>query len=439
MEGFSRKDAKIEVRLGEHEERGTLWEGALEDGAVRVYLLDHAEFYDREQIYGPPGGEYDDNLKRFAFLSYGALKLCHELKWYPHIVHVHDWHAALAAVYLSTLEQETPLKNTASLLTIHNADYQGLFPAELMPQTGLSWVHYTVEELEFYNQVCLLKGGITHATLLTAVSPTYAQEIQRSPLGRGLEGVFARREDDLYGVLNGIDYEVWNPGSDALISAPFSQDDIAGKARCKRDLQKRMGLAINSDVPLVGLVTRLAWQKGIDVLLKALSKLLQHDVQVVILGAGDPKLEQGIKRACRRWPEKIAASIGYSDEIAHQIYAGADFFLMPSRSEPCGLGQMYAMRYGTLPIVRATGGLEDTVEDYEEATSAGTGFKFKTLKPKSLMDAVIRATTVYRERKDHIARLRRTAMQKRFSWATAAEQYDALYEEALKKVPWRET
>jgi starch synthase len=190
-------------------------------------------------------------------------------------------------------------------------------------------------------------------------------------------------------------------------------------------------------VPLVGLVTRLAWQKGIDVLLKALNRLLQHDVQVVILGAGDPKLEQGIQRACRRRPEKIAASIGYSDELAHQIYAGADFFLMPSRAEPCGLGQMYAMRYGTLPIVRATGGLEDTVEDYKEATGAGTGFKFRALKPKSLSDAVVRASAVYRERKDHVARMRRTAMQKRFSWATAAEQYDILYEKAVRKV--RET
>jgi starch synthase len=354
-------------------------------------------------------------------------------------VHTHDWHAALTPIYLSTLEQDSPLKATASLLTIHNADYQGLFPAETMPDSGLSWTHYNIEELEFYNQVCLLKGGITHATLLTAVSPTYAKEIQRSPLGRGLEGVFARRGDDLYGILNGMDYEVWNPDGDALISDSFSQDDMAGKERCKRDLQKRMGLAIKPDVPLLGLVTRLAWQKGIDVLLKTLSKLLKHDVQVVILGAGDPKLEQGIKRACRRWPEKIAASIGYSEELAHQIYAGADFFLMPSRSEPCGLGQMYAMRYGTLPIVRATGGLEDTVEDYEETTGAGTGFKFKTLTPKSLSDAVVRTSAVYRERKGHIARMRRTAMQKRFSWETAAEQYDALYEEALKKVPWRET
>lgn len=431
-EGFQKLPISLGVPLGPKEEWGAVWQGSLPDGTP-VFLLEHDSFYGRPELYGSPGGAYEDNLSRFAFLSRGALQLCHAMAWFPDIIHLHDWQTALVPVYLHTVERHSPLGRAASILTIHNMDYQGNFPAEQMPLTGLGWEHFNYMELEFHDRVSLLKGGIVHATEITTVSPTYAIEIQGSLLGRGLETSLAQRNRPAHGILNGIDYTVWDPSHDSFLSRHYDRKRLAGKKRCKADLQRIMGLEKRSDLPLFGLVTRLAWQKGVDVLAKALSRLMELDAQFCILGAGDPWAERFFEDISKRWPGKAASFIGYSEELAHKIYAGADFFLMPSRYEPCGLGQLYALRYGALPVVRDTGGLADTVENYDESTGNGTGFKFADLNPRALFDAMGRATSTYHHKPTHIARMRAQGMALRFEWERSARQYFDVYRMALQR------
>lgn len=429
-DGSTRLPLALGVPMGPAEEWGAVLRRV--DAGVETLFLEHDLFYDRPWPYGPPGGAFDDNLERFVFLSRGALQLCHATGWYPDIVHAHDWHAALACVYLNAVERATPLGKAAGVLTIHNIDYQGNFPADRMPLTGLGWDHFTFLELEFHGKVSLLKGGIVHATLLTTVSPTYAWEIQSQPLGRGLEGVMRERHDRLVGILNGIDYETWNPEHDPCLAASYSVETRASRSVCKEALQRRMGLAANPGTPLFGTVTRLSWQKGIDVLMEALPRMMELDVQVVVLGAGDPALEAKVDDLAKRWPGKACGCVGYNEELAHQIYAGSDFFLMPSRFEPGGLGQLYALRYGALPIVRATGGLVDTVRCYDEQKGQGTGFVFNDLTPGSLYDVVGWAAWAYYNRPSHIDAMRAEAMRERFTWEDSARRYLETYRRALR-------
>jgi len=432
-EGLVRHTAPLGVPLGS----GNAWSGVLETRLsgtdVPVYLLEHDALFGRGYLYDPPGGFAHDNLIRFAFLCRGALELCKYLQFFPDVFHVHDWPSALLPVYLNTVEASGPLASAASVLTVHNLAHQAKFPAADLPATHIPWSEFRADGLEDFGAVNPLKGGLYHATKLTTVSPRYAVEIRTPEGGAGLDAVTRFRGGDLVGILNGIDERVWDPRRDSAILAPFSADDLTGKAACKRALQREMGLDERADVPLIGVVSRLSEQKGTDLVLAALTRLLDLDTQIVVLGSGDPAAEGYLAMRSRHGGGRFRAWIGFSEAVAHRIEAGADLFLMPSRFEPCGLNQMYSQRYGTLPIVRATGGLDDTVENYDASTGTGTGFKFWDVSPDSLVGTVGWASETYRQRPDHFRAMQRQAMKKRFGWDLAARHYADVYEWAVRK------
>ncbi len=406
--------------------------GHLPGSEVRVYFLEHHAFFDRPHLYGPPGEAYGDNLARFTFLSRGALSLMHALGWTPEVIHANDWQTALVPVYVNTVEQGGPLAGAATLFTIHNLAYQGVFGGDALPVTGLGWEHYRPEELEHFGALNLMKGAFVHATLLSTVSPTYAREIQTPPFGYGLDGVLAGRSHDLVGILNGIDTREWDPARDPHITAPFSAEDLTGKEACKRALQEEAGLPVRPEVPLIGLVGRLTSQKGVDVVARTLDRILDLDVQVVLLGTGDREAEHFFGAAAARRPERFCAWLHFDNGRAHRVEAGSDLFLMPSRYEPCGLNQLYSLRYGTLPIVRTTGGLADTVVNFDEASGEGTGFCFHDLTPDALYDTVGWAVATWYHRRGDIEQMRRRAMVQDFSWDHAAGEYEALYQRAVE-------
>jgi starch synthase len=411
-----------------------VYEGKLPDTNISVYFLYHEQFFGRTGLYNNEGGEgFLDNDNRFAFFSKACLQLCKMLDFKPDIVHVNDWQTAAIPVFINTTYKDDPmLKDTATLLTIHNMQHQGNFYPGLMDVLDIGWEHFNFLELEFNDQVNLLKGGIYHSTQINTVSKGYANEIQTPEFGWGLEDIIKERSNDLSGIVNGIDYNEWNPETDKLIAANYSINELTGKAKCKQDLQKMFGLRENPDVPVIGFVSRLVRQKGIDVLAEALYKLLDYDMQLVILGTGEVWSHFYFGEAAARFPDKIACHIGYDNTIAHKIEAGSDFFLMPSRFEPCGLNQLYSLSYGTLPIVRATGGLEDTIESYNEETDTGTGFKFYDLNAKSLYNSIGWAIYTYYNKKESMQKLIKQAMSKRFTWQDSAKEYENLYYKAVK-------
>jgi starch synthase len=430
-ERLFRHEAPLGVPLG----GGAAWSGVLETRLpgtdVPVYLLEHDALFGRGYLYDPPGSFASDNLIRFAFLCRGALELCKYLKFAPDVFHVHDWPSALLPLYLNTVEASGPLARAASVLTIHNLAHQAKFPAADLPATHIPWSEFRADGLEDFGSVNPLKGGLYHATKLTTVSPRYAQEIRTPEGGAGLDAVARFRGGDLVGVLNGIDERLWDPSHDPAICAPFDASDLTGKGACKLALQRELGLDERADVPLVGVVSRLSEQKGTDVLLAALTRLLDLDTQVVVLGSGEAAAEGYLAMRSRHGGGRFRAWIGFSEALAHRIEAGADLFLMPSRFEPCGLNQMYSQRYGALPIVRATGGLDDTVENYEASTGTGTGFKFWDLGTDALVSTVAWACETYRKRRHHFRAMQVRAMKKRFGWDLAASQYESVYEWAV--------
>jgi starch synthase len=432
LDGLVRHAAPLGVPVG----RGEAWAGVLETrlpgSDVPVYLLDHDALFGRGYLYDPPGGMAWDNLVRFAFLCRGALQLCKHLDWAPDVFHVHDWPTALLPIYLNTVERGGPLSRSASVLTIHNLAHQAKFSAADLPATHIPWSEFRPDGLEDFGGVNPLKGGLYQATKLTAVSPRYAQEIRTPEGGAGLHDVIRFRGADVVGILNGIDESVWDPSSDPALAAPFDARSLAGKAECKRALQREMGLAERADVPLIGVVSRLSGQKGTDVILAALTRILDLDTQVVILGAGDRAAESYLLMRSHHGDDRFRAWVGFREPLAHRIEAGADLFLMPSRFEPCGLNQMYSQRYGTLPIVRATGGLDDTVENYDPLTGEGTGFKLWDLNVDSLVATVRWAAETYRSRPDHFGAMQRRSMRKRFGWDVAAKRYADVYAYALE-------
>jgi starch synthase len=432
-DSFRRHGPPLGVPLG----AGEAWSSVLEtrigegDAAVPVYLLEHEALFGRGYLYDPPGSYAADNLVRFAFLCRGALQLCRHLGWIPDVMHVHDWPTALVPVYLNTVEKDGPLGRCATVLTIHNLAHQARFPASQLPATHIPWSEFRPDGLEDHGGVSPFKGGLYHATKLTTVSPRYAHEIRTREGGAGLDSVIRFRGADMVGILNGIDERIWDPRSDRALAARYDADDMTGKAACKRALQQEMGLDVRADVPLIGVISRLSGQKGTDVILAALSRILDLDAQVVLLGSGDPAAEGYLAMRSYHGGGRFRAWIGFSEEVAHRIEAGADFFLMPSRFEPCGLNQMYSQRYGTLPIVRATGGLDDTVENYDAATGQGTGFKLWDLTVDSLVDTVRWAVETYRLRNHHFRAMQRRGMGKSFGWELAAERYADVYRWAV--------
>ena len=401
--------------------------GRLPRSEVPVYFLEHHRYFDRPHLYGPPPEAYPDNLERFAFLSRGALELVKAIGWIPDVIHAHDWQTALVPVYVDTVEWAQPLHGSATIYTIHNLAYQGVYDGGAMFVTGLGPEHYHAREFEHFGTLNLTKAALYHSTLLTTVSPTYAREIQTGAYGCGLDGILAERGSDLFGILNGIDAEEWNPATDPYLAAHFDVHDLAGKARCKAALQREAGLPERPEVPLLALIARLVPQKGVDVLAHALDTLLGWDVQLIMLGSGDLEAERFFASRARSRRDRFCAWFPFDDGRAHRMQAGADFFVMPSRFEPCGLSQLYAMRYGTLPIVRATGGLADTVTTYDEATGAGTGFVFHDLRPDSLADTIGWAVSTWYNRPTQIDAMRRRAMGEDHSWGRAAGEYTRLY------------
>ena len=393
---------------------------------ISVYLIRADRYFDRDNLYGTPEGDYSDNAERFAFFSRAALEAFRKIGP-AHVLHAHDWQAALAITFLKTQPDVYPeLSAVRTVLTLHNVGYQGVFPRDDWHLLNLDWGFFTPRQLEYYGQISYLKGGLEWADAITTVSPTYAAEIQTAEHGFGLEGVFRDRAADLSGILNGADYEVWNPATDPSIAKTYDLADVSGKRDCKAEVQRLFGLREAPEVPLVGMITRLAAQKGIDLLAGAFEELMRRDVQFVLLGAGDRPFEDFFRSLGDRYPEKAAAQIVFDETLAHKIEAGADMFLMPSRYEPAGLNQLYSLRYGTIPIVRSTGGLKDSVSDFDPAAGTGNGFVFRDYDGDALLEAVDRALATYRQ-EDQWARLMENAMTADYSWSRSAGEYLRLY------------
>lgn len=430
---LERLDGSLSVPMYSGATRAGVRLGRLPGSNVRVYFIEHHRFFDRPFLYGPPGDAYSDNLERFSFFSRAALELCKAVGFIPDILHAHDWQAALVPVYANTVEWGKPLHGSASVFTIHNLAYQGVFDPGAMFITGLGAEHFNSHELEHFGDLNLMKGAVRHSTMLSTVSPTYCREIQTPAFGYGLDGVLAGRGGDLWGILNGIDTTEWNPETDPHLAARYTAGSIEKKQECKAALQRELGLPVAPRVPLFGVIGRLTHQKGFDVLAHCLPRLLEWDLQMVLLGTGDPEAEAFFSELSRQRGDRFRAVIGFNDALAHRIEAGSDLFVMPSRFEPCGLNQMYSLRYGTAPIVRRTGGLADTVENYDEHSATGTGFCFDDLSEQSLENTMGWGLSTYHDRPAHFRALQARGMQRDFSWSRAAEAYESLYLTAYQR------
>jgi len=422
---------QLRIPIADHHAEGALLEGRL-GSSVPVYFLANDRYYDRDALYTTPEGDYWDNCERFIFFCRAGVEAVRALGWQPQVIHANDWQTGLIPVYLATLYRDDPVcAEIATLLTVHNLAYQGVFWHYDMPLTGLGWDLFTPAGIEFYGKISFLTGGLVFADVLNTVSRTYAREIQTPEFGCGFEGILQERRRDLYGIINGIDYEAWNPATDPEAPKRYTPEDLEGKRISKASLREEMGLREEPGL-LIGMVTRLADQKGVDLVLTALPDLLALGCQLVLLGSGDPSIEQAFTQAGERYPGQVVVRLGYDAGLARRIYAGADCFLMPSRYEPCGLGQLISLRYGTVPVVRWTGGLVDTVKEFDAATGAGTGFGFEPFSVPALTEAVRRAVAVYRE-PERWRQLVRNGMAEDFSWEASAREYATLYRKALKR------
>ncbi|NLM00839.1 MAG: glycogen synthase [Treponema sp.] len=408
--------------------------------SLPVYFIDHEQSFGREGVYGNPlEPDFHDNVSRFSILCNSAFQLCHKLNWYPEIIHSHDWSASLANVLLKFNQRWKPeFAHTASILTIHNLGYQGNYDKINYPKTGLDWINYHTSGFEDYGRMNFLKAGLISSDILTTVSPTYAEEIQTFEGGFGLDGILRYRNKRLFGILNGVDTEYWNPEKDKRIKQNYTVKSINKKMINKKFLQEKMGLEVNENIPVIGIITRLVAQKGIAELFaptygSAYNICASMNVQMVVLGSGETWCEDEIRNLQAKLPN-FRAYIGYDEDLSHQIEAGSDFFLMPSKYEPCGLNQMYSLLYGTLPIVRRTGGLADTVQQYCEKTGEGTGFLFDNLTPQSIYDTVGWAVYAWYNKREHIEQMKIRGMKKDFTWDKSAKEYKDVYKFALKNI-----
>jgi starch synthase len=401
-------------------------------GGVQYFFVDDPAYFDRDQLYGVGGKDYPDNAERFAEFARAAIELAKQL-WLPDVIHCHDWQSALVPVLLRTAYTLDPqLSAIAVIFTIHNMGYHGLFARDVLARIGLPDSLFRIDGLEFFGHVNYLKGGLVFSDYLTTVSRKYAQEIQTTEYGHGLDGVVRTRGEHLLGILNGVDYSVWNPEVDNLIAERYSARDLSGKQACKRDLLAEFQLPEeNLARPLIGIVSRFADQKGFDLFAQIAHTVMQEDLAIAALGSGEAKHERMFRELSQQFPERLSVKIAYDNTLAHKIEAGADIFLMPSRYEPCGLNQIYSLRYGTVPVVRATGGLDDTIEPFEPSSGRGTGFKFSEYMAPALLAAVREALEVYAD-KAAWRRLQTNGMSKDFSWNASALDYGRLYDVARR-------
>lgn len=409
------------------------YESELSPG-LTVIFVEHPPLFDRAGLYGDAAGDFPDNALRFAFFGRAVLEFCRSRGYRPDVFHAHDWQAGLIPVYLKAFYADDPtLYRMPSVFTIHNLAYQGRFPVETLSALGLSWSLATQDALGFEGGINYMKGGLLFSEMVTTVSPTYAREIQTAEFGQGLEEVVRSRAEDLVGILNGADYDEWDPRRDPHIAAPYDETDHVGKVVCKQALLREFGLATEPDLPLIGIISRLVHQKGYDLVCAALEPLLARGLRMVVLGTGEAEVEAGLREFARRDPSRFAVRFQYDSGLAHRVEAGADMLLIPSRFEPCGLTQLYSMRYGTIPIVRATGGLADTVQPRDARGKEGTGFVFEHADVTGLMWAIDTALFAY-DRPGPWSDLMRRAMTRDFSWGLSAERYGVVYSQAQRSV-----
>jgi len=426
---LKRDDLPLEFPLGAQPVRGETWSLEPIEG-LTVYFVDQPGFYERADLYQAEGTDYPDNAERFMFLSKAAAHLALHLPWKPEVMHLHDWQASPAALLLQHQRKLAGQGSTPGIcLTIHNLAYQGLFPAAKYALMNLPRDYFTPNGVEFYGQMGCLKAGIVYADVITTVSPRYAREITTEGSGCGLDGLLRQRNSSLVGILNGVDYEEWNTISDPYLKHPYSAADLAGKVANKLELQREFGLPVDAGMPLFGNIGRLAEQKGVELLLGALEEMLRSGLQFVAVGSGAPAFQRAYQELARRFRSQVSVHIGFDEGLSHRIEAGCDFFLMPSRFEPCGLNQMYGLRYGTIPIVRTTGGLDDTVVDIRDDAARANGIKFIEYSATALAKGIRKALTLYAE-PELLHRYRQNAMTADFSWSRTVGEYLKVYEKA---------
>lgn len=398
---------------------------------VKVYFVKH-DMYLRSGLYGDRNGDYPDNLKRFAYFCTMSCELLKRLDYKPDIIHCHDWQAALIPALVKEFGNAyfgEEAKKPKTVLTLHNISYQGIFPKEQMPQTGLDWKYFTLDGFEFHDQINLLKGGIQFADAINTVSPSYAKEIQDTLFGCGLEGVLTNKKEHFSGIVNGVDYKTWNPQGDSHLFRPFSCDNLDGKKINKLSLQEKYGLAVDIKKPLFGFVGRLVEQKGVGVLTKVVPHLCREGAQIIILGTGEIRYEEALTKLVKEYPQSVFFSSQFDDKLAHRIYGSCDFFLMPSQFEPCGIGQLISFKYGVVPVVFKTGGLADTVIDYQADKVNGNGFVFSKYNDREFFVVIQKGLKLFQNEKRWLELIKRL-MHLNFSWKESAKRYIELYEKA---------
>lgn len=427
----------LKARIAGRDEVFDLYRCGSDIEDLEVLFIDHSGFFDRPELYRDPstGSDWSDNDERFGFFCRAILETCRNLNFIPDIIHSNDWQSGLIPAFLKADPAYSDFSSTSTLFSIHNIAYQGNFPPGSFDKLGLGKSLFApAGGFEYWEKVSYLKAGIWYADLINTVSETYAKEIQSSnEYGYGFEGVLKDRSNDLFGILNGIDYSIWDPSVDELIPAKFEPEKLAGKKRCKNALRKRVRLPmVRRDIPIIGIISRLADQKGFDLIEQVAPNLMALDIQIVLLGTGDEKYHKLFSALQKKYPKKIAALLEFNNEMAHLIEAGSDMFLMPSRYEPCGLNQLYSLRYGTIPIVRKTGGLADTIENANPAKGTGNGFVFTKYDAREMLNTIKFACEVYRDKNVwEIMMLR--GMRQDFSWDASAKKYIELYSKAIAK------
>lgn len=395
---------------------------------TEYYFVGNDSLYDRENLYGTPQGDYSDNIIRYGLFSRAVLEIARYLGKQD-IIHCNDWHTGLVPFYLKTMYKDDEFfKGTKVLYTIHNIAYQGLFPKEMLPVVDIPKEHFTPKGVEFYDKISFMKTGIAYSDAISTVSEGYSREMLTKEFGCGLDGLLKSRGDDIYGILNGADYATWNPTTDEFIIKNYDEDTLGNKIECKKDLLKEFGIPFNEEAPLIGMITRLAEQKGVDLVVQDLEDILALGANFIILGTGDERYNKLFENLDKKYKGRAGAKVTFNNPLAHKIEAGSDIFLMPSRYEPCGLNQMYSLKYATIPVVRGTGGLEDTIEDFDPHTKKGNGFKFKRASGPDMLEAIKRAVDVFKDKATWKS-LMKSAMKYDFSWKASAKRYIKLYKD----------